>query len=88
MEYCCHAWACAAKCYMNMSNKLLKRACWAFDTALLLLFSPWLIVKIWLVQICFYGFVLKDVNSFIYDVKTKCSHRKIFKICLAIFQHY
>ena len=27
MEYCCHAWAAARSCYLELSDKLQKRVC-------------------------------------------------------------
>ena len=27
MEYCCHAWAGARNCYLELSDKLQKRVC-------------------------------------------------------------
>ena len=41
MEYCCHVWADAPSCYLELLDKLL------LVLHLLLLLKPWLIVEKW-----------------------------------------
>ena len=41
MEYCCHVWAGASSCYLELLDKLQKRIC----RTLLPLLNPWLIVE-------------------------------------------
>ena len=40
MEYCCHVWAGAPSCYLELLVKLQKQI-------LLILLNPWLIIKMW-----------------------------------------
>ena len=39
MEYCCHVWAGAPSCYLELLDKLQKQICRTV--------SPWLTVKMW-----------------------------------------
>ena len=39
MEYCCHVWACAPSCYLELLDKLQKQIC-------IELLNPWLIVEL------------------------------------------
>ena len=45
MEYCCHVWAGAPNCYLELLDKLKKRICRTVGPYLLLLLNHWLIVK-------------------------------------------
>ena len=47
MEYCCHVWAGAPSCYLDLLDKLQKQICRIVGLHLLLLLSPWLIVEMW-----------------------------------------
>ena len=40
MEYCCHVWAGAPSCYLNMQDKLQKRACWTVVPTLAVSLEP------------------------------------------------
>ena len=44
MEYCCHVWAGAPNCYLELLDKLQKRICRLLALHLLPLLNPWLIV--------------------------------------------
>ena len=44
-EYCCHVWAGAPSCYLELLNKLQKRIVGLFVLHLLLLLNPWRIVE-------------------------------------------
>ena len=46
MEYCCHVWAGAPSCYLDLLDKLQKRIC-RIVLHLLLLLNPWLIIEMW-----------------------------------------
>ena len=46
MEYCCHVWACAPSCYLDLWDKLQKRMCRLSVLHLLPLSNPWLIIEI------------------------------------------
>ena len=39
-EYCCHVWAGAPKCYLNMLDKLQKRVCRTFGPSLAAFLEP------------------------------------------------
>ena len=45
MEYCCHIWAGAPNCYLELLDKLQKQICKTVGPFLLLL-NPWLIVEV------------------------------------------
>ena len=45
MKYCCHVWAGAPNCYLELLDKLKKRICRTVGPCLLLLLNHWLIVK-------------------------------------------
>ena len=47
MEYCCHVWAGAPSCYLELLDKLQKEYAGLLVLHLLLLLNPWLIVKMW-----------------------------------------
>ena len=47
MEYCCHVWAGAPSCYLELLDKLQNRYAGLLVLHLLLLLNPWLIVEIW-----------------------------------------
>ena len=42
MKYCCHVWAGAPSCYLELLDKLQKQIC---RTVLLSLLKPWLIIE-------------------------------------------
>ena len=44
MEHCCHVWADAPSCYVELLDKLQKRICRSVGDLQLLL-NPWLIVE-------------------------------------------
>ena len=44
MEYCCHVWAGAPSCYLELLDKLQKRISRLLVLHLLLLLTPWLII--------------------------------------------
>ena len=45
MEYCCHVWAGAHSCYLELLDKLQKRTFRTVGPAFLPLLNPWLIVE-------------------------------------------
>ena len=45
MEYCCHVWAGAPSCYLELLDKLQKRICRTAVLHLLPFLNPWLIVE-------------------------------------------
>ena len=45
IEYCCHVWARAPSCYLELLDKLQKRICRTVGLHLLPLLNPWLIVE-------------------------------------------
>ena len=45
MEYCCHVWAGAPSCYLELKNKLQGLYAGLLVLPLLVLWNPWLIVK-------------------------------------------
>ena len=45
MEYCCHVWAGAPSCYLELLDKLQKQLCRTIFLHLLLVLNPWLIIK-------------------------------------------
>ena len=45
MEYCCHMWAGAPSCYLDLLDKKQKQICRIGGPSLLL--NPWLIVEMW-----------------------------------------
>ena len=47
MEYCCHVWAGAPSCYLELLDKLQNGYAGLSVLHLLLLLNPWLIVEIW-----------------------------------------
>ena len=59
MEYCCHAWAGAPSCYLELLEKLQKRISRTVVLHLLLLFRPWLINESLVFSI---GITLVDVH--------------------------
>ena len=40
MEYCCHVWAGASSCYLELLDKLQKRICWSVDPPLAASLEP------------------------------------------------
>ena len=40
MEYCCHVWACAPSCYLELFNKLQKPICWTVGPSLAVSLEP------------------------------------------------
>ena len=61
MEYCCHVWAGAPSCYLDLLDKLQKRICRIVGLHLLLHLNPWLIVEMWPPQVFSIGITLVDV---------------------------
>ena len=61
MEYCCHVWTGAASCYLGLLDKLQKEYAQLLVLHLLLLLNPWLIVKMWPVEVFYLGITLVDV---------------------------
>ena len=47
IEYCCHVWAGAPSCYLDLLDKLQKRYAGLLVLHFLLLLNPWLIVEMW-----------------------------------------
>ena len=47
MEYCCHIWAGAPSCYLELLESYKNGYVGLLVLNLLLLLSPWLIVKMW-----------------------------------------
>ena len=47
MEYCCHVWAGAPSCYLDLLNKLQNGYAGLLVLHLLLLLNPWLIIEMW-----------------------------------------
>ena len=45
VEYCCHVWAGAPSCYLELLDKIQKQLCRTVDPLLLPLLNPWLIVE-------------------------------------------
>ena len=50
MEYCCHVWAGAPSCYLDLLDKLQKRICRIVGPSLAASLEPfpWLIIEMWL----------------------------------------
>ena len=48
MEYCCHVWAGAPSCYLELLDKLQKQTCRTFDPSLAASLEPWVIFEMWL----------------------------------------
>ena len=47
IEYCCHVWAGAPSCYLELLDKLQNEYAGLLVLHLLLLLNPWLIVEKW-----------------------------------------
>ena len=47
MKYCCHVWAGAPSCYLELLDKLQKKYAGLLVLHLVLLLNPWFIVKMW-----------------------------------------
>ena len=45
MEYCCHIWACAPNCYLELLDKLQIEYAGLLVLHLLLVLNPWLIFE-------------------------------------------
>ena len=82
MEYCCHVWAGAPSCYLELLDKLQKRIRRTFGPPLAasLELNPWLIVKMWPAKVFSIGITLVDVlqnwlNWFHFPFSTRCSER-------------
>ena len=45
MKYCSHAWAGALRCYLELLDKLQKRACRAVGPSLAASLESWTIIK-------------------------------------------
>ena len=46
MEYCCHVWAGAPSCYLELLDKLKNEYAGLLVLHLLLLMNPWLIIEV------------------------------------------
>ena len=46
MEYCCHVWAGAPSCYLELLDKLQKWICRMLVLHLLSVLNPWLIIEV------------------------------------------
>ena len=51
MEYCCHVWAGAPSCYLEMLDTLQKRMCRTVGLHALPLLNAWLIVKMYTAKV-------------------------------------
>ena len=60
MEYCCHVWAGSPSCYLELLDKLQSEYVGLLVIHLLLLWNPWLIVKMWPSQDFPVGITLVD----------------------------
>ena len=60
MEYCCHVWAGSPSCYLELLDKLQSEYVGLLVLQLLLLWNPWLIVKMWPSQDFPVGITLVD----------------------------
>ena len=45
VEYCCHVWAGAPSCYLELLDKIQKQLCRIVGALLLSFLNPWLIVE-------------------------------------------
>ena len=61
MEYCCHVWADAPSCYLDLLDKLQKRICRILGPSLAACLNPWLIVEMWPAYVFSIGITLVDV---------------------------
>ena len=61
MEYCCHVWAGAPSCYLELLDKLKNEYAGLLVLQLLLLLNPWLIVEMWRTKVFSIGIILVDV---------------------------
>ena len=61
MEYCCHVWAGAPSCYLELLDKLKNEYAGLLVLQLLLLLNPWLIVEIRRAKVFSIGITLVDV---------------------------
>ena len=61
MEYCCHIWAGAPSCYLELLDKLKNEYAGLLVLQLLLLLNSWLIVEMWQAKVFSIGITLVDV---------------------------
>ena len=61
MEYCCHVWAGAPSCYLELLDKLKNEYAGLLVLQLLLLLNSWLIVEMWQAKVFSIGITLVDV---------------------------
>ena len=61
MEYCCHVWAGAPSCYLELIDKLRKRICRTVGPSLFTSLESWLIVEV-LRRVFSIGISLVDVH--------------------------
>ena len=61
IEYCCHIWSGAGKCYLNLLDKLQRCNVMLLFLSYQLLFNYWPIVKMLLVLVSFIDIILVDV---------------------------
>ena len=59
MEYCCHVWAGAPSCYLELLHKLQKRICWIVGPSLAASLEPlaqrWNVATLSLFYRCYFG---------------------------------
>ena len=61
MEYCCHVWAGAPSCYLDLLDKLQKRICRIVDPSLAASLEPLAHRQMWPAQVFSIGVILVDV---------------------------
>ena len=61
MEYCCHIWAGAPSCYLELLGKLQNEYAGLLVLHLLLLLNSWLIIEMWPTYAFFIGITFVDV---------------------------
>ena len=61
MEYCCHVWAGAPSCYLDLLTSYKNGYAGLLVLHLLLLLNPWLIVEMWPPEVFSIGITLVDV---------------------------
>ena len=62
MEYCCHVWASAPSCYLDLLDKLQNGYEGLLVLHSLLLLNPWLVIEMKLAYVFSIGITLVDVH--------------------------
>ena len=62
MEYCCHIWSGARRCYLELLDKLQKRICWTVGPSLATFLEPLAHHRNVASLNLFYRFILVDVH--------------------------